>query len=66
MNLGRLLGGILLVAGTAIGAGMLALPVSTGLAGFYPSLFLFLQKPRQKISICLEITLKCVKIFVSL
>lgn len=41
MNDSRLLGGILLVAGTAIGAGMLALPISTGLAGFYPSLFLF-------------------------
>jgi len=37
----RVLGGVLLVAGTTIGAGMLALPVSTGLAGFYPSLALF-------------------------
>ncbi|TXI39797.1 MAG: tyrosine transporter [Nitrosomonas sp.] len=34
-------GGILLVAGTAIGAGMLALPVSTGLAGFLPAQILF-------------------------
>lgn len=41
-NISRLLGGTLLVAGTAIGAGMLALPVRTGLAGLYPSLFLFL------------------------
>jgi len=41
MQQGRMLGGILLVAGTAVGAGMLALPVSTGLAGFYPSLFIF-------------------------
>ncbi len=30
----KVTGGILLVAGTGIGAGMLALPVSTGLAGF--------------------------------
>jgi tyrosine-specific transport protein len=40
MNL-RVLGGMLLVAGTTIGAGMLALPVVTGLAGFLPSLLLF-------------------------
>jgi tyrosine-specific transport protein len=38
----RLLGGILLVSGTTIGAGMLALPVVTGLAGFYPSVALFI------------------------
>ncbi|MBM3192004.1 MAG: tyrosine transporter [Chlamydiae bacterium] len=37
----RYLGGILLVAGTTIGAGMLALPVSTAFMGFYPSLLLF-------------------------
>ncbi len=35
-------GGILLVAGTAVGAGMLALPVSTGLAGFLPAEMIFL------------------------
>jgi tyrosine-specific transport protein len=34
----RLVGAILLVSGTTIGAGMLALPVTTGLAGFIPSL----------------------------
>lgn len=34
----RLFGAILLVSGTTIGAGMLALPVTTGLAGFVPSL----------------------------
>lgn len=34
----RLVGAILLVSGTTIGAGMLALPVTTGLAGFFPSL----------------------------
>lgn len=37
----KLFGGILLVAGTAIGAGMLALPVLTAMGGFYPSLLLF-------------------------
>lgn len=36
----KLLGGVLLVSGTAIGAGMLALPVSTGLAGFFPAVLL--------------------------
>lgn len=36
-----MIGGTLLVAGTSIGAGMLALPVLTGMAGFYPSLALF-------------------------
>lgn len=38
----KLLGGILLVTGTTIGAGMLALPVSTGMAGFLPSLLVFI------------------------
>ncbi|HSX37342.1 MAG TPA: aromatic amino acid transport family protein [Chlamydiales bacterium] len=33
----RFLGGILLVAGTTIGAGMLAIPVVTSLSGFFPS-----------------------------
>lgn len=36
----RLIGAILLVSGTTIGAGMLALPVITGLAGFIPSLLI--------------------------
>jgi tyrosine-specific transport protein len=36
----RFVGAILLVAGTTIGAGMLALPITTGLAGFFPSLLL--------------------------
>ena len=36
----RLLGGVLLVAGTTIGAAMLALPIVTGFAGFWPSVFL--------------------------
>ncbi len=38
----KVLGGILLVAGTTIGAGMLALPVTTGLSGFIPSVALFI------------------------
>jgi tyrosine-specific transport protein len=37
----HLIGGVLLVAGTTIGAGMLALPVVTGFAGFIPSISLF-------------------------
>lgn len=37
----RLIGGILLVTGTTIGAGMLALPVVTGFGGFIPSCILF-------------------------
>jgi len=36
----RLLGAILLVSGTTIGAGMLALPVITGLAGFIPAILI--------------------------
>lgn len=39
---GSLLGGILLIAGTSIGGGMLALPVLTSLGGFIPSLFIYL------------------------
>jgi len=39
---GSLLGGILLIAGSCVGAGMLALPVLTGLSGFFPSLVMFL------------------------
>lgn len=37
----KFFGGVLLVAGTTIGAAMLAIPVSTGSAGFLPSLALF-------------------------
>ncbi len=36
----KTLGGILLVAGTAIGAGMLAMPITTGFGGFFPTLLL--------------------------
>lgn len=35
---GSVFGGMLLIAGSCIGAGMLALPILTGLAGFFPSL----------------------------
>lgn len=38
----KVIGASLLVAGTAIGAGMLALPTVTGFAGFIPSTLLFL------------------------
>jgi tyrosine-specific transport protein len=38
----KTIGGILLVSGTTVGAGMLALPVVTGFAGFVPSVFLML------------------------
>ena len=38
----RLWGGILFVAGTSIGAGMLALPVVTAAYGFWPAISLFL------------------------
>jgi len=39
---GTFIGGILLIAGSCIGAGMLALPIMTGLSGFFPSLIMFL------------------------
>lgn len=38
---GSLIGGILLVGGSCIGAGMLALPIVTGLSGFMPSFLMF-------------------------
>lgn len=38
---GSLVGGILLVAGCCIGAGMLGLPVMSALTGFYPTLAMF-------------------------
>src|SRR5579871_6624910 len=38
----QLIGGILLVAGTSIGAGMLALPVVTAEGGFFPAFFTYL------------------------
>jgi len=42
LHTNRVLGGILLVSGTTIGAGMLALPVIGSFAGFIPSLLLFI------------------------
>ena len=39
----KLIGGILLVVGTTIGAGMLALPVATAQLGFWGSLFLLVS-----------------------
>ncbi len=39
---GTFIGGMLLIAGSCIGAGMLALPIATGVAGFVPSVFSFL------------------------
>lgn len=35
------LGAVLIAAGTSIGAGMLALPILTGLAGFWPAIFIY-------------------------
>jgi tyrosine-specific transport protein len=42
MKLSHFLGAVLLVVGTTIGAAMLAIPVTTGFMGFFPSIFLFL------------------------
>lgn len=39
---GSVLGGILLIGGSCIGAGMLALPILTGLCGFFPSILLII------------------------
>lgn len=41
MKINHFIGGILLVAGTTIGAGMLALPVMTSFVGFFPSILIF-------------------------
>lgn len=38
---GSLLGGALLITGSCVGAGMLGLPILTGLAGFFPALLMF-------------------------
>lgn len=40
-SLRKAIGGALLVGGTAIGAGMLALPVVTGMGGFLPAIVIF-------------------------
>jgi len=41
-SLGHVVGGTLLVAGTTIGVGMLALPVATGPGGFLPSFVIYI------------------------
>ncbi len=41
-SLGHVVGGALLIAGTTIGVGMLALPVATGPGGFVPSVTIYL------------------------
>lgn len=41
-SLGHVVGGSLLIAGTTIGVGMLALPVATGPGGFIPSMAIYL------------------------
>ncbi len=41
-SLGHLLGGTLLITGTTIGVGMLALPVATGEGGFFPAVAVYL------------------------
>lgn len=41
-SLGHVLGGTLLIAGTTIGVGMLALPVATGEGGFLPAIVIYL------------------------
>lgn len=41
MKKGNILGASFLISGTCIGAGMLSLPVSTGMAGFYPSAIIY-------------------------
>ena len=40
MQKSKFIGGLLLIVGTSIGGGMLALPVSTAEAGFFNSIFL--------------------------
>jgi len=41
-SFGHVVGGTLLIAGTAVGVGMLALPVATGAGGFIPSAVIYL------------------------
>jgi tyrosine-specific transport protein len=41
-SMGHVIGGTLLIAGTTIGVGMLALPVATGPGGFVPSMIIYL------------------------
>ncbi len=41
-SLGHVFGGTLLIAGTMVGVGMLALPVATGEGGFFPAVAIYL------------------------
>lgn len=41
-SLGHVFGGSLLIAGTMVGVGMLALPVATGSGGFFPAVAIYL------------------------
>lgn len=41
MKQGSIFGGMLLIVGSCIGAGMLGLPILTGLSGFFPSMLSF-------------------------
>ena len=41
-SMGHVVGGTLLIAGTTIGVGMLALPVATGPGGFFPTMAIYL------------------------
>ena len=41
MKINHFIGAVLLIAGTTIGAGMLALPVMTSFVGFLPSIVIF-------------------------
>lgn len=40
-KLGSVFGGTLLITGSCVGAGMLGLPILTGMAGFFPALVMF-------------------------
>ena len=42
MKKGSVFGGILLIAGSCIGVGMLGLPIVTGLSGLIPTIFMTL------------------------
>jgi tyrosine-specific transport protein len=41
-SLGHVFGGTMLIAGTMVGVGMLALPVATGEGGFFPAVVIYL------------------------
>ena len=41
-SIGHLIGGTLLITGTAVGVGMLALPVATGPGGFLPAVTIYI------------------------